>query len=151
METIVRGILVYVVLLALFRLSGKRALSQVTTFDLVLTLIISEAVQQALVDTDNSMTNALLLVVTLIGLDILFSLIKQRSQAVERLVDGLPLVVMERGRLHRDRMRRERVDEEDILSAGRELHGLRSLDEVDYAVVERSGGITVVPRRDADE
>ncbi|MBA3659010.1 MAG: DUF421 domain-containing protein [Gemmatimonadales bacterium] len=146
MSSVMRAVVVYLFLLALFRLAGKRSLSQVTTFDLVLTLIISEAVQQALISDDNSMTNAFLLVLTLVGLDILLSFIKQRSQRLSRLLDGTPVVVVEDGRLLRDRMKRERVDEGDILHAAREHQGLASLDEIAYAVVERSGGITVVPK-----
>ena len=146
MDSIVRAGVVYLFLLALFRIAGKRSLAEVTTFDLILSLIISEAIQQALIDTDNSLTNAFLLVITLVGLNILLSLVKQRSRTVERLVDGLPLVVIDRGALLKDRMDRERVDESDILHAARQLQGLSRLEDIDYAIVERSGGITVIPK-----
>lgn len=146
MDTVVRGALVYLVLLLIFRVAGKRTLAQATTFDLVLTLIISEAVQQALIDTDNSMTNALLLVVSLIGLDILLSLAKQRSPRLQRIMEGLPVLVIEDGRPRRDHMKLERVDESDVLGAARELQGLRRLDEIAYAVVEQSGNVTVIPK-----
>ena len=82
MESVIRAAVVYLVLLVLFRIAGKRSLAEVTTFDLVLLLIISEATQQAMVDNDNSMTNALLLVVTLISMNILFSLIARRSKGL---------------------------------------------------------------------
>lgn len=146
MSSVSRAVVVYIFLLVLFRLAGKRSLSQVTTFDLVLTLIISEAIQQALIFNDNSITNAFLLVLTLVGMDILLSLVKQRSARINRLLEGAPVVIMEEGRLHQDRMRQERVDVGDILHAAREREGLASLDQIAYAVVERSGGITVVPK-----
>ena len=149
MHAVIRGLVVYLVVLLVFRLSGKRSLAQVTTFDLVLTLIISECVQQALIGDDNSMTNAMLLVFTLIGLDILLSVLKQRSPALQRILEGLPLVVVENGALQRSRMERERVDEADILQAARLHHGLRSLDDIDHAVVEASGGISVIPTTQA--
>jgi uncharacterized membrane protein YcaP (DUF421 family) len=147
MDTILRATFVYFILLLIFRLSGKRTLAQITTFDLVLTLIISEAIQQALVDHDHSLTNALLLVTTLMGLNIIMSLVKQRSKRIERLMEGSPIVLIEEGNLHRDRMDKERVDEADILEAARELQGLSRLDQIQYAVVEKSGQVTVIPKQ----
>ena len=149
MHAVIRGLVVYLVLLLIFRLSGKRSLAQVTTFDLVLTLIISECVQQALIGDDYSMTHAFLLVLTLVGLDILLSILKQRSPALERILDGLPLVIIDKGKVQHARMERERVDEADILQAARLRHGLRSLGDIDHAVVEASGGISVIPTTQA--
>ena len=146
MDSIIRGVALYVIMLVLFRIVGTRALSQTTTFDLVLLLFISEAIQQALIDNDNSMTNAVLLVVTLLGMNVLFSLLKQRSPRFERLMDGTPIVLLENGVLHRDRMNKDRVDETDILEAARTAHGIERLDQLKYAVLEKSGQISVVPR-----
>ncbi len=149
MDSVLRALVVYGFLILLFRISGKRSLAQITTFDLVLGLIISEALQQAMIDGDDSMTNAFLVVTTLIGANILMSVWKQRSEFIERVVDGAPVVVFADGKLLVDRMARERVDEEDILQAGRQLLGLSSLDQVRYAVVERDGTISVVPKESA--
>jgi uncharacterized membrane protein YcaP (DUF421 family) len=145
MESVLRATAVYVFLLVLFRLSGKRTLAQVTTFDFVLLLIISEATQQALVDGDNSMTNAFLLVATLVALNILFSEIKQRFKPAERVLDGLPLLLVEHGNLLHDRMAKERIDEDDVLDAAREHHGLERLEQIKYAVLERNGKISIIP------
>ncbi|HXE56624.1 MAG TPA: YetF domain-containing protein [Gemmatimonadales bacterium] len=150
MDTIVRAAVVYLFLLLIFRLAGKRTLASITTFDLVLTLIISEAVQQALIDTDNSLTNALLLVVTLVGIDIGLSLVKQRSKAVARVVDGSPLVLIRDGTPLVDRMRNERVSPDDVLASARAQAGLQRLDEIRHAVLEVGGTITVVPVRDGE-
>ena len=146
MDAILRGVVVYLLLLLIFRIAGKRSLSQVTTFDLVLTLIISESIQQALLDGDNSLTNAFLVVIALVGTDILLSHVKQRWPRVERVLQGMPLVILEGGKLIADRLDRERVDKEDILHAARQQEGLRSLEDLDYAVLETSGDITVVPK-----
>lgn len=146
MDTVIRAVVVYLMLLVIFRIAGKRSLAQITTFDLVLTLIISEAIQQALIDDDNSMTNGMLLVVTLVGLNIVFTEVKQHLPRVEKILDGAPVVIVEDGTLLRDRMDRERVDEGDILGAAREFQGLARLDQIAYAVVEQSGHITVVPK-----
>lgn len=147
MDTVIRAFFVYVFLLLIFRISGKRTLSQVSTFDLVLTLIISEAIQEALVDSDRSLTGAALLVVTLVGLNIVVSLLKQWYPGFERILEDTPIVIVEEGRLHRERMDMERVDEQDVLSAARELQGLASLEDVRYAVVEKDGHVTIVPRK----
>src|SRR5688572_22866204 len=133
-------------MLVLFRIAGTRTLSQVTTFDLVLLLFISEAVQQALIDDDNSMTNAFLLVVTLLTMNVGLSLLKQRSPKFEQLIDGTPIVVVENGTVHRARLDKDRLDEADILEAARMAHGIERLDQIKYAVLEKSGEISVVPR-----
>jgi uncharacterized membrane protein YcaP (DUF421 family) len=149
MESVIRGLAVYFFLLLIFRVSGKRTLSENTNFDLVLLLIISETTQQAMVDNDHSMTNAFLLIMTLIGASVALSLLKQRLPVVEKWLDGAPVVIIEKGRLLKDRMDKTRVDEADILEAARELQGLERLDQIKYAIVERNGAITVVPAESA--
>ena len=146
MDTVLRGLLVYVVLLVVFRAAGKRSVAEITTFDFILLLIISEVVQEALVDGDSSMTKAFLLIITLVGFDILLSLLKQRWPRFDRWVDGSPLVVMADGELLQERMRKARVDVADILSAARSSHGLERLDQIKFAVLERNGAISVVPK-----
>jgi uncharacterized membrane protein YcaP (DUF421 family) len=147
MDTVIRALCVYAFLLIVLRISGKRTLSNMTPFDFVLVLILSETVQQAMIDDDNSMTNAVLLVTTLIGVDVLLSLLKGRFPALERLIDSTPVVVMQDGELKRERMKGERVGEDDILSAARQQEGVGRLDEIDYAVVEQNGDITIIPKR----
>jgi uncharacterized membrane protein YcaP (DUF421 family) len=146
METVLRAAAIYLVLLIVFRVAGNRSLAQITAFDFVLLLIIGEATQQGLLGNDFSVTNALLVIVTLVGLDIALSLWKQRAPRLEKVIDGMPLVILENGRLLRERMDKERVDEDDILTAAREIHGLERLDQIKYAVLERSGGISIIPR-----
>jgi uncharacterized membrane protein YcaP (DUF421 family) len=149
MGSIIRAVVVYVVLLVIFRVAGKRTLSDVTTFDFVLLLIISESIQQGLVDDDNSLTNSLLLVLTLVGLNILFSILKRRWPGLDRVAEGLPVLIFSKGKPHREVMRKERVGEEDVMHAARSLHGLKSLEDVEFAILEASGGISVIPRKSA--
>lgn len=103
-----------------------------------------------MITEDYSLTNAFLLVVTLVGLDIMMSLWKQRSERVEKILDGVPLLLIENGKMHEKIMRKERVDESDILAAARELQGIERLDQIKHAVVESSGGITVVRKEKRD-
>jgi uncharacterized membrane protein YcaP (DUF421 family) len=146
MDSVIRAAAVYFLLLVVFRLAGNRSIGQITAFDFVLLLIISEAIQQAMITNDYSITNAFLLVVTLVGLDIMMSLWKQRSERVEKILDGLPVLLIENGKKHSKTMKKERVDESDILAAARELHGLERIDQIKHAVVEATGGITVIPK-----
>jgi uncharacterized membrane protein YcaP (DUF421 family) len=147
MDTVLRGAAVYLLLLILFRLTGKRSLAETTVFDFVLLLIISEAIQQGLVGEDHSLTHALVLVVTLLGLDVALSMLKQRSPAIDRLVDSVPVVILVDGRPLKERLDRERIGEEDILEQARLLHGLERLDQIRFAVLERNGAISIIPQR----
>ena len=150
MDSVIRAAVIYFVLLLVFRLGGNRSIAQITAFDFILLLIISEAIQQAMITEDYSLTNAFLLVVTLVGLDIMMSLWKQRSERVEKILDGVPLLLIENGKMHEKIMRKERVDESDILAAARELQGIERIDQIKHAVVESSGGITVVRKEKRD-
>lgn len=147
MDAVLRALVVYVLLLVIFRIGGKRTLGQTTTFDFVLLLIIAETTQQALLGDDFSVTNAFLLIIVLVGLDVALSLLKRRWPTLDRLIEGVPLVIVEHGKPIKERMAKARVDEEDVLSAARELQGLKRMDQIEYAVLERNGGITVIPKQ----
>ena len=146
MESVLRATAIYLVLLAIFRIAGKRSLAQITTFDFVLLLIIGEATQQALLGDDFSVINACIVIATLVLLEIALSHLAARFPALDRALEGLPLVVVHNGTLLKERLERERLDESEILTAAREAHGLETLEDIKYAVLERSGGITIVPK-----
>lgn len=145
MDSVLRAAAVYLILLIILRIAGKRTLAQVTVFDFVLLLIIGEATQQALLAEDFSIINSALVIGTLVLLDIGLSVLKQHSDTVDRIIDDTPVVIVDNGKLLRDRMARSRIDEQEILVAARELHGLERLEQIKYAVLERSGGISIVP------
>ena len=146
MESVIRPALVYLFLLLLLRLTGKRTLAQITSFDFVLLLIISEATQQALIGEDNSMINAAIVVGTLIGLNIVMSLLKQRFKLFDKVLDDIPLVIVLDGKPLKDRMEKARVDEDDVLDAARESCGLEHMDQIRHAILERDGQISIIPR-----
>lgn len=146
MDSVFRALAVYGFLLLVFRITGKRSLAQITTFDAVLLLIISEAVQQALIDSDESMINAAILVVTLLSLDVAMSLISVRSRNADKWLNDAPVLIVEDGKPLRDRMIKERIGEDDVMEQARELRGLERMDQIKYAILERSGHITVVPK-----
>lgn len=146
MDAILRGIGVYLFLLMLFRIAGRRTLAQMTNFDFVLLLIISEATQNAMIGNDYSLSNGMLVILTLVGIDISLSLLKQRFHILERYLDGLPLVLVVDGRPIAELLKRARIDEQDILSSAREKHGLERMDQIRYAVLENHGSISIIPK-----
>ena len=147
MDAILRAALVYLALLVIFRVTGKRTMSQVTTFDLVLLLIISEATQQALLGEDYSVTMGLLVIITLVGLDRVADYLGWRFPRVGRALDGTPVVLIERGRILEDRMREHHIAMDEVLQQARTSQGLRRGDEIDYAILERSGSISIIPKQ----
>lgn len=146
MDSILRAVVVYVFLLLIFRIAGKRTLSQTTTFDFLLLLIISETTQQAMVDNDHSVTNGILLITTLVGMSVLLSVLKQKFPKLDLALEGAPLVLIDHGKLLRDRMEKCRVDESEILSAARMTQGLVAMDQIKYAILERNGDISIIPK-----
>lgn len=146
MDAVLRAAAIYFILLLLFRLTGKRSLGQLTTFDFVLLLVIAEATQQGLLGNDFSLTNAFIVIVTLIGIDTGLSLLERRSGTVDKLVNGVPLVIVEDGEPLEDRMNKVRITADDVLQMARATQGIERMEQIKYAVLERGGGISVIPR-----
>ena len=138
MDSVIRGLAIYVVLLVATRLTGRRTLAQMTPFDLVLLLIIAETTQQALLGDDFSIVNAAVLILTLFASDVVLAWIKSRSRRAQSLLDGHPTVLISNGQIDREAMTRARVSVEDVLAAARETQGLKSLLDIDAAVLELS-------------
>lgn len=147
MDSVLRAGAMYLVLLVVFRIVGKRALAQITPFDMVLLLIIAESTQQALVGPDYSIVNAVLVIVTLVVIDIGLSRWRHHSRRVEKILDDMPVILVERGRPLQARLDRERVDASDILEAARLQQGLERMSQIKYAVLETNGEISIIPWR----
>jgi uncharacterized membrane protein YcaP (DUF421 family) len=145
-DAVVRGLAIYFVLLLLFRLVGKRALAQITTFDFVLLLIISEATQQALLGEDFSVINAALVIATLIGTDRLFDYVSWRFPLFQRITDSTPVILVDDGRVLDDVLAKEHVSKDQILESARKTQGLERMDQIKWAIQETSGGISIVPK-----
>ena len=145
MESVLRGVSVYLLLMVVLRLCGRRSLAQMTPFDFVPLLIIAETTQQALLGDDFSVTNSLLLITTLVGIDIVISYLKTRFDKVDRIFDGLPMVIVEHGQPLQERLRKSRLDEHDVLAAARRLQGLERMEQIKYAVLETDGAISIIP------
>ena len=145
MNPVLRGTLIYLFVFLVFHIMGKRSLKDITVFDFVLLLIISEATTDALIGEDYSLTACFVMVSTLVGVDFILSKISGKSVWLTLLFEGAPIIVVERGKPLRDRMKKTRVDEDDILEAARLTHGLTRMDQIRYAVLERDGSISIIP------
>lgn len=149
-STVVRAAIVYLMVLAVLRLAGKRTLGEMNTFDFAILLILSEGVQPALVGDDMTLTNAALILATLVGLDAFLGLLKEKSRTVSRWLEDVPAVLMVDGVPRREALTRHRVDLEDLLEAARQQHGMLSITQVRCAILERAGGISIIPWRTED-
>ena len=144
LEIILRTIIVYLVILIGLRLAGKREIGQMTVFDLVVLLLIANAVQNAMVGSDTTLTGGLLAAVTLLAMNALIALLRLRSTKLRRLVEGTPTVLVLHGEVIQANLRHEGIDEQTLEASLRE-HGIEAVGDVDMAVLEIDGSISVVP------
>jgi len=146
-EFIVRGIIVYVFLLVLIRISGKRQVGQLAPFDLVLLLVLSNAVQNAMNGGDNSVLGGLISAMTLVGLNYTIGYATYRSKKLEAFIEGRPLLIVHDGKLFEDVMASAQLTHHELNSALRQA-GCLSIANVRTAILENNGSISVVKRDD---
>ncbi|MDD5543831.1 MAG: DUF421 domain-containing protein [Acidobacteriia bacterium] len=142
-DLIVRAVIVYVVLLIGIRLTGKREVGQMTPFDLVLLLLISNAVQNAMIGPYNGLTAGLIAAMTLLIVNMGLSRMVFRSKKWRRRIEGSATLLIYDGVLNKDGLRREGVTEEELKAALRE-HGIEKFQQVHLAVLEVDGNISVI-------
>jgi len=144
-QFVLRAVAVYFAVMVLVRLSGKRAVGQFTPFDLVLLILIGNAVQNGMNGGDNSLTAALILSVSLIALNYGVAFLSARVPAVRKFVEGESVVLVRDGHVFRNVLKRELVSRADFDKAMREA-GISEVDEIQLAELETNGHITIVPR-----
>jgi len=142
-QVLMLGALGYVALIVMLRLSRKRSLAQLNTFDFVYVVVMGEMLAITIMDEDVSFAEGMTALALLIGLQALISWLTTRSPAVERAVNGEPTLLFHRGRFLRDAMHAQRVTEDEVLAAVRE-HGVADLDEVQAVVLETNGVFSVL-------
>ncbi|MCO5102223.1 MAG: DUF421 domain-containing protein [Burkholderiaceae bacterium] len=140
-EAVVRAASIYLALMILMRLAGKRTLSQLTPFDLLVMLLLSEAVSPSIGGNDDSIGGGLIRATTLVGLNLVVGYATARSRAVERFIQGAPVVIGRDGKLFEHVLRRQRIGRDDIEKALREAQC--ELPDLALAVLEPDGQITV--------
>lgn len=141
---VARTLIIYLALFLILRIAGKREMGQMSAFDLVVILLVSEAVQNAMLDDDTSVTGALIAAGVLVGANYAVSAARDRIPLLQTLLESSPSVVVRNGRFLRKEMSSEGVDEEDVMLAIR-AHGLADVKQVQMAVLEKDGSISVVP------
>lgn len=146
-EFVLRAVVVYVTVLTMVRVSGKRAMGQLTPFDMLLIVLLGNAVQNALLGEDTSLGGGLLLAATLIALNFAVGLLTSRSERLERLIEGEPIVLARDGHVFREVLRRELVSRADFEAAMRQ-QGCPGIDNVRLALLETNGHITISTSRD---
>jgi uncharacterized membrane protein YcaP (DUF421 family) len=147
-EFIIRGLVVYVFLIALLRITGKRQVGQLAPFDLVLLLVLSNAVQNSMNGGDNSVVGGLISATTLVGINYLVGAATFRSKRLERLIEGRPEVIIHNGKVYEDVMNRAQLTHHELNAALRQS-GCLCVEEVHFAVLENNGSITVTRKGDA--
>ena len=145
LELVVRSLVVYAIFLVALRVSGKRELGQFTIFDLAAVLLAANALQPAMTGPDASLPGALVILVTLFGVNYLVAGARRRFPAFRRLIDVPPTTIALDGAWLRPALEHEGLDDEDLQAALRE-HGMESISEVKVATLEHDGSVSVVPR-----
>jgi uncharacterized membrane protein YcaP (DUF421 family) len=145
-EFIARAVVVYIFLLVILRVTGKRQVGQLAPFDLVLLLVLSNALQNSMNGGDNTVTGGVISAVTLVSLNWLLGYATYRSKKVGRFVEGRPQVIVHNGHVYRDVMADERLTQDELDAAIR-LAGCASIHDVHFAILENNGQISVRARR----
>ena len=149
-ELIARGVIVYFFVLLLLRVTGKRQVGHLAPFDLVLLLILSNAVQNAMNGGDNSVTAGIIISVTLVGLNFFVGWATFRSRKLEELVEGRAVLLVHNGHLNQRAMNSVKMTIHELDAAIR-ASGCAGIHEVRIAVLENSGDITIIPQNGREE
>ena len=144
-EIVVRTVIVYLALLLLLRLAGKRELGQMSVIDFVVILVIANAVQNSMNGGDNSLVGGLAAAGTLVGTNVLLDRLGHRLPFVARFFREDPTILMQDGEVIEANIQREHIERDEIRMAARE-HGLADLSEVDMAILEPDGSMSIIPR-----
>jgi uncharacterized membrane protein YcaP (DUF421 family) len=142
-ELVLRAAAVYVVVLLMVRLSGKRTIGQFTPFDLLVVVLLGTAVQNSLIGEDTSLLGGLILAATLLSLNWAVGRFSARSRRTDKLIEGRPVILVRHGHLFRDELQRQSVSEQDFAIA-RRAAGYATLSGIELAVLETSGEISFI-------
>jgi len=145
-ELVIRAICIYGFLLVILRMTGKRQVGQLAPFDLVLLLVLSNAVQNAMTGPDNSVGGGMILCTTLVGLNSVIGYATYRSKRLEALIEGRPQILVHNGHLDERIMRKEKITHHELMASLRAA-GCATVTEVHFAMLENNGHISVQPRK----
>lgn len=146
MDIVLRAVLAFAFLVLLFRVIGRRELSSFEPFDLILLIVIGDLIQQGVTQSDYSLTGILLSVGTFAVLTVALSFLTSRVPWVRPVVEAAPIVVVQDGQVLEKNLRRERMTAEEVAAEARQRQ-IRSLDEVEWAVLEGNGRLSFITKR----
>lgn len=141
-ELIVRAIATYVFMIVLLRVTGKRQVGQLAPFDLVLLLVLSNAVQNSINGGDNSLLGGFISAVALVAANYTTGFVTHRNKWLAGLIEGRPQVLIHNGRLYADVMKKEKVTQHELDAALRAA-GVACVEDVHFAVLENNGQISI--------
>lgn len=144
-ELIVRGLLVYFFLILILRSTGKRQIGQMSPFDLVLLMVLSNAVQNSMTGGDNSVTSGIILAVTLVLANWSVGKLTSSSKVMEELIEGDPQVLFHNGMVYEKVLRDSRITRQELIAAVHKA-GYADLDAIRAAILENDGTISVIPK-----
>ena len=145
MDIALRAAVLYVFIVFVTRVIGRRELSSLSPFDLILLIVLGDAIQQGLTQDDYSVTGALIAVSTIASLQVLTSWLGFRSDRARRVFEGLPIVLVEDGRIIEKNLKRERMTEDEVAEEMR-MQQIASFDEVQWGILETNGSISFVKK-----
>src|SRR4051794_1558144 len=146
MDLAIRAVVLFFFVFLLTRIIGRRELSSLEPFDLILLIVIGDAIQQGLTQDDYSVTGAMIVVGTFAILQVLTSLASYHLPRLRPALDGEPIIVVQDGQAIEQNLRRERLTIEEVLVEAR-CQQVHSLDEIEWAVLETSGKISIIPKK----
>jgi uncharacterized membrane protein YcaP (DUF421 family) len=145
MDIVIRAAVIFVVALVLTRALGRRELSSLEPFDVIMLVVLGDLIQQGVTQQDNSLTGTVLAVLTIGVLTVITAYLTFRSRRVRRVLDGEPIVLVQNGEPVAENLRRERITPAEVESEAR-LQQVPSLEDVRFAVLETNGRISVIPK-----
>jgi|SRR5689334_9014043 uncharacterized membrane protein YcaP (DUF421 family) len=145
MDLALRAIFLYAFVILMMRVTGRRELSTLSAVDLVLLIILGDAIQQGLTQDDYSVTGAVIVVSTIAALQVGASYLSFRSRRVRRVLQGEPIVIVQDGKLIERNLRRERLTEDEVAEEMR-AQQIASLEDVDWGILETNGTMSFIPK-----
>jgi uncharacterized membrane protein YcaP (DUF421 family) len=147
MDLVIRTTVIFVVILVMTRAVGRRELSSMEPFDMILLVVIGDMVQQGVTQSDYSLTGAVLVICTLAGLTVGTAYLSFRFRRLRPILEGDPILLIADGRVIEANLRRQRMTVEEVMTEAR-LSQIGSLDDVSWAVLESNGHISFLTRQD---
>jgi uncharacterized membrane protein YcaP (DUF421 family) len=145
MDIALRAAFLYAFVVILMRVMGRRELSSLSPLDLVLLIVLGDAIQQGMTQDDYSVTGAVIAVSTIAGVQVGISYLSFRSRRARRVLEGEPVIIIEDGKLIERNLRRERLTEDEIAEKMR-TQQIASVEDVEWGILESSGNMSFIPK-----